>query len=107
MGPITDWSAINVTVVSYRRYLAFGLVSCPDVVPDIDELRDDFDAEIDSAALLIADADYRPTGTNTSSRSSPSGRERRRRRLLGASRRSPLVVGALWRPDEPDRARPQ
>jgi diacylglycerol O-acyltransferase / wax synthase len=48
MGPITDWSAINVTVVSYRRYLGFGLVSCPDVVPDIDELRDDFDAEIDA-----------------------------------------------------------
>jgi diacylglycerol O-acyltransferase len=46
MGPITDWSALNVTVVSYRRHLAFGLVACPDVVPDIDELRDDFDAEI-------------------------------------------------------------
>jgi hypothetical protein len=46
MGPITDWSAINVTVVSYRRHLSFGLVSCPDVVADLDELRDDVDAEI-------------------------------------------------------------
>ena len=48
MGPITDWSALNVTVVSYRRYLAFGLVACPDVVPDIDELPHDIDTEIDA-----------------------------------------------------------
>ena len=56
MGPITDWSAINVTVVSYRRYLAFGLVTCPDVVPDIDELRDDVDDEIDALGLTPANA---------------------------------------------------
>ena len=55
MGPITDWSAINVTVVSYRRHLAFGLVACPDVVPDIDELRDDIDAEIDALRLAQTD----------------------------------------------------
>jgi WS/DGAT/MGAT family acyltransferase len=48
MGPITDWAAINVTVVSYRRQLAFGLVACPDVVADVDELRDHFVAEIDA-----------------------------------------------------------
>ena len=51
MGPITDQSAINVTVVSYRRYLAFGLVACPDVLPDIDQLRRDIDAEIDALRL--------------------------------------------------------
>ena len=48
MGPITDVSAVNVTVVSYRRHLAFGLVACPDVVADINELRDDVDAEIEA-----------------------------------------------------------
>jgi WS/DGAT/MGAT family acyltransferase len=51
MGPITDQSAINVTVVSYRRHLAFGLVACPDVLPDIDQLRRDIDAEIDALRL--------------------------------------------------------
>jgi WS/DGAT/MGAT family acyltransferase len=56
MGPITDWSAINVTVVSYRRYLAFGLVACPDVVPDIDELRHDIDLEIDALNFTRATA---------------------------------------------------
>jgi diacylglycerol O-acyltransferase len=52
MGPLTDWSALNVTVVSYRRFLAFGLVACPDVVPDIDRLRLDFDAEIDALGAV-------------------------------------------------------
>jgi WS/DGAT/MGAT family acyltransferase len=56
MGPITDWSAINVTVVSYQRYLAFGLVACPDVVADIDELRHDVDTEIDTIGLTRATA---------------------------------------------------
>ena len=56
IGPISDWSAINVTVVSYRRHLAFGLVACPDVVPDIDELRHHLEAEIDSLRLTGAAA---------------------------------------------------
>ncbi len=41
VGPIADVSAVNVTVVSYRRQLAFGLVACPDVITDLDGLRDD------------------------------------------------------------------
>ena len=56
IGPITDWSAVNLTVVSYRRHLAFGLVVCPDVVPDIDELRGDLEAEIDALRLTAASA---------------------------------------------------
>ena len=60
MGPITDWSAINVTVVSYRRQLTFGLVACPDVVPDIDQLRNDIDTAID--ALQLARADLQADG---------------------------------------------
>ena len=55
MGPISDASAINVTVLSYRRQLTFGLVACPDVVPDIDQLRDDIDASIDALRLARAD----------------------------------------------------
>jgi diacylglycerol O-acyltransferase / wax synthase len=56
MGPVTDWSAVNVTVVSYRRQLAFGVVVCPDVVPDIDVLIDDFEAEIHALRLAVAHA---------------------------------------------------
>jgi diacylglycerol O-acyltransferase len=51
MGPLTDWSAINVTVVSYRRRLTFGVVVCPDVVPDVDDLIQDLRAEIETLHL--------------------------------------------------------
>ena len=47
MGPVTDWSALNVTVVSYRRTLTFGVVACPDVIHDIDRLMDHLHAELD------------------------------------------------------------
>jgi diacylglycerol O-acyltransferase len=51
MGPVTDWSAINITVVSYRRQLVFGIVACPDVIPDIDEVVGDLLAELASHRL--------------------------------------------------------
>lgn len=54
MGPLTDWAALNVTVVSYRRRLAFGVVTCPDVVPDADELLGDLRAELDALRLIDA-----------------------------------------------------
>ena len=54
MGPITDWSAVNVTVVSYRRRLTFGVVACPDVVHDLDRLMDHLHAELDRLRLVAA-----------------------------------------------------
>ena len=54
MGPITDWSALNVTVVSYRRTLTFGVVACPDVIHDIDRLMDHLHAELDILRLVGA-----------------------------------------------------
>ena len=54
MGPITDWSALNVTVVSYRRTLTFGVVACPDVIHDLDRLMDHFHDELDSLRLARA-----------------------------------------------------
>ena len=52
MGPVTDWSPLNVTVVSYRHQLAFGVVACPDVVRQVDVLMDDFRLEVE--ALRVA-----------------------------------------------------
>jgi diacylglycerol O-acyltransferase len=54
VGPIADVSALNVTVVSYRRQLAFGVIVCPDVVTDLDGLRDDLVAEINVMRSLAA-----------------------------------------------------
>jgi diacylglycerol O-acyltransferase / wax synthase len=54
MGPITDWSAINVTVVSYRRHLTFGLTVCPDVVPDLDHLVHGLELELKTLRATAA-----------------------------------------------------
>jgi diacylglycerol O-acyltransferase / wax synthase len=35
LGPIYDGAALNVTVASYADSLSFGILSCPDVVPDV------------------------------------------------------------------------
>jgi WS/DGAT/MGAT family acyltransferase len=37
-GPIVHGAAINLTVVSARDTIGFGLLSCPDLVPDVWEL---------------------------------------------------------------------
>ena len=51
MGPITDWAALNITVVSYLRHLSFGVVTCPHVVPDLDLLAEALAAEIADVRL--------------------------------------------------------
>jgi WS/DGAT/MGAT family acyltransferase len=35
MGPILDWSALNITVMSYMGSMYFGLVACREAVPDV------------------------------------------------------------------------
>jgi diacylglycerol O-acyltransferase / wax synthase len=38
LGPIYDGAALNVTVVSYAGSLSFGVLTCPDVVPDVEAI---------------------------------------------------------------------
>ncbi|MHB1924511.1 MAG: WS/DGAT domain-containing protein, partial [Acidimicrobiales bacterium] len=38
MGPISDGVALNITVMSYMGTMYFGLMACPEVVPDIWDL---------------------------------------------------------------------
>ena len=47
MGPLTAWTGLNVTVLSYRDRLSFGLVTCPDVVENVADLLDAIDDEFD------------------------------------------------------------
>jgi WS/DGAT/MGAT family acyltransferase len=53
MGPIFDGGGLNITLMSYLDRVDFGLVACPDVVPDVwmiaDGLRDALD-ELAAAA---------------------------------------------------------
>ena len=58
MGPLTAWTGLNVTVLSYRDRLSFGLVTCPDVVDDVTDLLDAIDDEF--ADLSRATTSHRP-----------------------------------------------
>ena len=40
MGPIFDGGGLNITVMSYLDHLDFGLVACPDVIPNVWDLAD-------------------------------------------------------------------
>lgn len=37
-GPVIDGAAVNVTAMSYRDQIGFGLLGCRDAVPDVDAL---------------------------------------------------------------------
>lgn len=47
LGPIFHGSALNVTAISLNGELDVGIVSCPDLVPDVWELADDFSLALD------------------------------------------------------------
>jgi WS/DGAT/MGAT family acyltransferase len=57
MGPVADGAALNLTAMSYLGRLHFGLVSCPEAVPDLAELAESIHAEV---AVLLAAAGGRP-----------------------------------------------
>ncbi len=46
VGPIMDGSGLNMTVMSYRDQLDFGLLACPDVLDDVWALADGLHAAL-------------------------------------------------------------
>lgn len=40
MGPLNEGSGLNMTLISYMGQVHFGLVACPDLLPDLDHLAD-------------------------------------------------------------------
>jgi hypothetical protein len=56
VGPIFDGAGLNMTVMSYQENLDFGLLACPDVLPDVWSLADglaDALAEVSKAAEKV------------------------------------------------------
>jgi len=43
LGPLLAGSGLNITVMSLNGELGVGIISCPDLLPDLWELADDFD----------------------------------------------------------------
>ena len=53
VSTVFEGQALNITVVSYLDRLDFGLVCCPDVVPDLDEMLGAILQEIETLAGLV------------------------------------------------------
>jgi diacylglycerol O-acyltransferase len=51
---IMEGQGLNITVQSYLDRLDFGLVACPELVPDVDDLLKAILGEIDTLAGLAA-----------------------------------------------------
>src|SRR5215213_1608455 len=59
MGPLADGQGLNMTVMSYLGTIYFGLVACPDTVPEVQNLAhhvDDAVEELKKAAASAAPA---------------------------------------------------
>ena len=44
---------LNITVVSYRDRVGFGLIACSDRLPDIDDLAAEFPAAVEEMLLAV------------------------------------------------------
>ena len=53
MGPVMEGSGVNITVLSEARQLNVGIMACPDLLDDVDELGRGFVAAVDELADLV------------------------------------------------------
>ncbi len=54
LGPITDGAGLNVTVLSEEDRVGFGLITCPDLVPDVWDLADAIPVALDELVEAAA-----------------------------------------------------
>ncbi len=57
MGPINDGGGLNMTVMSYMGTIHFGLVACPDVVPEVDRLAEHLHTALEELVKIAAEID--------------------------------------------------
>jgi hypothetical protein len=57
LGPITDGAGLNVTVLSAEDRVGFGIITCPDLLPQVWDLAGAIPAALDelseAAELLV------------------------------------------------------
>jgi WS/DGAT/MGAT family acyltransferase len=53
MGPVMEGPGLNVTVVSYRDRVGFGIIACADRLPDIEDLAAEFPAAVEEMLLAV------------------------------------------------------
>jgi diacylglycerol O-acyltransferase len=69
LGPVIDGMGLNITIMSYRGVLYWGIITCPETIPKIWDLTAEIPVALDE---LLAEAGERP---RTYRPPSPSGPE--------------------------------
>jgi diacylglycerol O-acyltransferase / wax synthase len=62
LGPILAGAGLNITVMSLNGVLGIGMISCPDLLPDLWDIADEFP----EALKELLECDNRPNGSPTS-----------------------------------------
>jgi hypothetical protein len=52
LGPIFHGSGLNITAMSLQGKLDIGLVACPDLLPDLWEMADEFSVGMEELLAL-------------------------------------------------------
>lgn len=77
MGPLVGNVALNVTVMSYRDVLGFGLLGCPEVIPDLWEIAERVPAALDELVAATIPAATSPRRAGRTPRRPRTRRSRR------------------------------
>jgi diacylglycerol O-acyltransferase / wax synthase len=59
LGPILGGAGLNITVMSLNGELGIGIISCPDLLPDLWDIADEFS---DALKELLECSDEQPEG---------------------------------------------
>ena len=54
LSAIADGQGLNITVISYRDSMFFGLIACRELVPDLDTMADYLEQELDTLLAAVA-----------------------------------------------------
>ena len=76
LSAIADGQGLNITVISYRDSMFFGLIACRELVPDLDVMADYVQQEL--ATLLVATASKPPQKARRTAERTPARNESRR-----------------------------
>jgi hypothetical protein len=63
LGPVMDGLGLNITIMSYRGTLYWGIISCPETMPRVWQLAADIPLALDEllAAAGLEPAEFRST----------------------------------------------
>jgi diacylglycerol O-acyltransferase len=54
LGPVLEGAGLNITIVSYRDRVGFGLIACSDSLPDIEGLAAEFPVAVEEMLKAVA-----------------------------------------------------